>query len=334
MNVVTGASGFIGSHLVDRLIARGEPVAACVLPGSDLRWLEGKPVELRPVDLVSGEGVREAIADASVLYHLAGLTGLATEEQFRRVNTEASARLGQAALDAAPGLRRFVYVSSTIGLGPSPAGGALAEDCVPRPITTYGQSKQAAEQALRAIDGLPLAIVRPPSVYGPRDPTLLPLFRMVESGVFVIVGTGQQRISTIFVDDLVKGLIAVGEGPHAGVFHFAGEALNWFQISDLLAEVMGARPVRVRVPGWLAYSVAATIEVVGSSIGRPSSITRRKIREMLAPGWVCSAERARELLGFTPTTPHAEGYQRTVDWYVEVGWLAPRAGRRPRPVPS
>jgi len=176
--IVTGATGFIGSHLAARLVREGAEVVCLVRPTSSLRWLEGLDVETRVAPLEDAQALERAVADAELVVHAAGLTRARSVAAYMAANAENTRRLLGAMGD---GVRRLVYVSSLAAVGPNPSAEPLDESAEPRPLGGYGASKLAAEQAVREHAGrVETCIVRPPSVYGPRDPNFVSLFRTAQ----------------------------------------------------------------------------------------------------------------------------------------------------------
>lgn len=251
MILVTGGSGFIGSHLLDRLAAERLPVRALVRRAAPL----AVGVESVRGDLASGEGLAEAVRGAEIVIHLAGATKALTAEGYYSGNVRATENLVRAA--AAAGPIRFVYVSSLAACGPSPEGCAIDEEHEPRPISHYGKSKLEAERLVRGT--FPDAIVvRPPVVYGPRDTGVLPLLKSVSSGIILEIAGGERWISMIYVQDLIEGLITAAHSPHAaGRTYFMSHPnpVSWQELGTTAARVMGREPRTVRVPAFLAYGV-------------------------------------------------------------------------------
>ncbi|MHC5078152.1 MAG: NAD-dependent epimerase/dehydratase family protein [Planctomycetota bacterium] len=323
LHLVTGATGFIGSHVVDHLLARGARVAACVRPTSNLRWLLGKAVERRTLELEREEGLREAVEDVEVLVHVAGVTRSAGAEAFQKGNCEATLRLARTAQEHAPNLKRFVYVSSLAAAGPAVPGRPVTEEDEPHPVSAYGESKRDAESGLKALGSLPLVIVRPPLVYGPRDTNFLSLFKIASRRLLPVVGQGVQRLSFIFADDLAEGILAACEsakGP-GRTFFLTGASADWREAGAALHEALGVRTVRISLPECLVKAVGEVFEWRARMTGVPSVINRRKVREMLEPAWTCSGELAERDLGFRAKTSLGEGFRKTAEWYRRAGWL-------------
>jgi len=247
--LVTGATGFIGSHLVERLALEGARLRCLVRRTSRL---EGLPpgVELAYADLAAGEGLEEAVRGARLVFHLAGVTKALSAESYYRGNALATAKLAAA---LACSEARLVHVSSLAAVGPSPDGSPLNEDAEPRPVSHYGRSKLEAERAVRdsaaASRGV---IVRPPVVYGPRDTDVLELLRMAARGWMPVVGDPEARFSVIYVGDLVEGLLAAAACEQAaGRTYFLAYpvAVSWEQFARVAGSHLGRRPRLVRIGG-------------------------------------------------------------------------------------
>lgn len=325
MHVVTGASGFVGSHVVDALLERGEQVVAAVRPGDDLRWLAGKPVRIAPIDVTTGEGLAEALRDATVIYHLAGATGCAPLSAFQAVNVEGTARVVAAARRIGPRLQRFIFVSSAMAGGPTLDGRPRVEGDTPAPVSPYGRSKLAAEAALADASDLPWVIVRPSAIYGPRDRSCLGLFRLAQLGVVPIIGA---RRATSFVDvsDVARGMLAAAAHPAAihRTYHLTAPPVEHREIGQALGAALGVCTVDVLIPATLLRWVAEAMELHHRLTGAPAFLNRRKVTEMLDHGWSCSGERAARELGFRPNLDLTAGFAITAEAYRREGWIASR----------
>ncbi len=209
MILVTGGTGFIGSHLVERLAAQRRAVRCLVRPSSNLRDFPAG-IELAQGDLESGAGLADALHAVDTVIHLAGVTKARSPADYDRGNAAATAQLVGAA--ASSGIHRFVHVSSLAAAGPSSSNGPLSEEDAPRPVSHYGRSKLAGEQFVRQS---PLAdravIVRPPVVYGPRDRDVYQMIRTVAGGWMLQIGSVRRYFSLVYVGDLVDGLIAAAD---------------------------------------------------------------------------------------------------------------------------
>ena len=317
MTLVTGAAGFIGSHLVETLLARGEPVRVLVRPSSSRRFLP--PAEIVSGDLATGAGVPEALEGVDTVFHVAGVTKALRREEYYRGNVQASEKLARAAAGKAI---RFVHVSSLAAIGPSP-GAPVTEDSEPRPVTHYGRSKLEAEQAVRAAKP-DAVIVRPPVVYGARDTGVLQVLRPLSRGRALEIAGGDRWFSAIYVKDLVEGLLAAANSPvAAGRAYFLShrDPVSWDGLAAAAATIMGRRVRTLRVPTTAAFAVGLLAETWSRLTGRPGILSREKIREALCPSWTCDAQRAAAELAFEARTPLQDGLAETLAWYKEAGWL-------------
>ena len=321
MILVTGGAGFIGGHLVERLVVQGRPVRCVLRRRSPAGRLPVSAVEVAYGDLVSGAGLPEAMRGVETVIHLAGVTKARTPSGYYAGNAGATANL----LRASGGVRRIVHVSSLAAAGPSGRDRALAEDAEPAPVSHYGRSKLAGEEAVRQS---PLAdrtvIVRPPVVYGPRDRDVYQVMRAVAGGWMMRIGSAARRFSLIYVGDLVDGLIAAADRAGAGgkIFYLAHPSpVSWEEFGAAAARLMQRSVRTVTVPERAAYALGLLAECWARISGKPGILSRDKIAEACCAGWVCDPGRASRELGFRASTGLEDGLRRTLDWYKEAGWL-------------
>jgi dihydroflavonol-4-reductase len=318
--LVTGGTGFIGSHLLDRLADAGEPVRALVRPkAARPKTALPRGVEAVSGDLVTGQGLSEAARGADTIIHIAGVLKALTPEDYYRGNVRATENLARAAGQGT----RFIHVSSLAVCGPCPADGSLNEDSDTRPLTHYGKSKLEAERILRSL--LPQAvIVRPPVVYGPRDTGVYPLLKSISRGVAVQIAGGERWLSFIYVRDLVDGILAASTSPRAlGRTYFLSHAqpVNWSHLRETAARVMRRKPLVLRVPVSAAYGIGFLAERWSALTRRPGMVSREKIGEAICARWVCDTRRAATELGFEAKTSLDTGLAETLAWYKEAGWV-------------
>jgi nucleoside-diphosphate-sugar epimerase len=319
MVLVTGGTGFIGTHLLERLAASGVAVRALVRRGRVSRTLPAG-VETVSGDLASGVGVEEAMAGADTVIHLAGATKALRTADYYTGNVEATRRLVR--LLPANGTR-LVHVSSLAAVGPADDGVPITEDAEPHPLTHYGKSKLEAERLVR--DLVPDAvIVRPPVVYGPRDTDVFQLLRSISRGVVIEIAGGPRWFSAIYVKDLVEGLLAAAHSPNAnGRTYFLAHAkpVTWEELGSVAAAIMRRTPRTVKIPFAMAYAVGALAEVLAALTGRPGIVSREKVLEARCAAWTCDTSRACRELGFVAPTGLETGMAATLAWYKEAGWL-------------
>jgi dihydroflavonol-4-reductase len=324
-SLVTGASGFIGSHLVELLVARGHMVRCLVRRTSDLSWLKGLPVEYIYGDLFDPAILRQAVTDADYVYHCAGLTKAKKKEEYYRANRLGTKNLLDAALASGRRLARFVLISSQTAAGPSPGKNSVNEEAPPRPITTYGKSKLMAEQeCLKVADRLPVTIVRPPAVYGPRDKDIFEFFNTMSKGLQPMVGLHEKYVSLIHAQDLVRGIMMAGESLKAiGKTYFvtSPHIYGWKEVGDITRDALGRRSLRVKIPEFGVYVIAAFAELFALFSRKPALINFEKARDMVQDYWTCDGSKAKQDLGFAAEIPLERGIRETVEWYRAAGWL-------------
>ena len=320
MILVTGGTGFIGTHLLDTLAAQGQSVRALVRPTGVPRVLPAG-VETIYGDLASGAGLAEALSGADVVIHLAGVTKALHQRDYYRGNVGATDQLVRAM--AGRGIR-LVHVSSLAAIGPTTPGAPLAEDAEPHPLTHYGKSKLLAERVVREL-APDAVIVRPPVVYGPRDTDVFPLLKSISMGLMLEIAGGERWFSAIYVKDLVEGLLAAARAPRAaGRTYFLAHAqpVSWRRLGTTAARIMARRTPRVgRVPFAVAYAAGAYAELWARLCGKPGIVSREKIAEARCLAWTCDTARAAEELGFVAPTSLHDGLAATLAWYKEAGWL-------------
>jgi nucleoside-diphosphate-sugar epimerase len=325
--LVTGGSGFLGSHIVEQLSRAGRPVRALVRKSSDTRFLR----TLAGVELVEGAvddaaSVRRAAAGVTSIVHAAGLVKARSAEEFMRVNRGGTEQLLDAALEHKATLRRFVLVSSLAALRPSDASGTpVPEDAEPRPVTDYGKSKLAAERAALARKGeLSLVILRPPAIYGPRDREILAFFKSIKLGVLPLLGSTQNRLSMIYGSDCAAACIAAVDRdvPSGSAYHVDDGSVHTLEELIMLAEAALGKKARFRfhLPRKLVETAALGAEIYGRATNRAVMLTRDKLNELFEQ-WVCDGTRARRELGWQPQVSFEEGVRRTIASYREAGWL-------------
>lgn len=326
---VTGGTGFVGSHLVEELQRRGYTEIRCLVR-AEPRWLEGLAVEFVRGDLFDAEALREGVRGVDRVFHVAGLTRAPDEAALRRANVEGTLNLVAAVREAAPEVERVLVTSSLAAVGPSPEEGGrprpLTESDPLRPISRYGRSKAEMERRLGAEAGaLPLTIVRPPVVYGPREADIYTLIATAaRRRLFPIVGEGRQpQLSLVHVRDLVRGMAEAAEAPEAaGQAYFLSSEVgySWEEVRCAVVEALGRGVLRLNLPRALVTPVGVAAELAGRVLGAYPPLNREKTREAKHT-WLCSVEKAQREIGYRPAVGLEEGMAETVAWYRDEGWL-------------
>jgi dihydroflavonol-4-reductase len=319
--LVTGGTGFIGSHLVERLLGRGAEVLALVRNPGRLRFLEGLDVRLLAGDLFS---IPPLPSDLDCVIHLAGQTKALKPADYYTVNELGTASLLES-LRRQGSRAKVVLLSSLSACGPSAEGAARTENDPPAPVTPYGISKLRGEEAaLERKTERPVVILRVGPVYGPRDSDFLPLFRIVKRGILPLIGRRRRPMSHCYVKDLVRALdlaarTDIGSGE---IFNVADPVPCGFEdIGRAAARALGIRVRRIVVPLPLVYAAALASEGASALRKRAGIISRDKYREYKQAGWVVDTRKIRERLSFQTAYDLEAGIAETIRWCLDNGRL-------------
>lgn len=320
---VSGGTGFIGSHLVDALLARFPDSPPRCLIRSDERWLKDKPIEPVRGDLFDEDAILNGLRGCDTLFHLAAILKAPTQAALDRVNVDATERIFRLAQQA--GIQRVIILSSLAASGPSQDRPRTEAD-TPDPTSMYGISKWAMEKRIHDIapDSLPVTLIRPPVVYGPREDQVYTWFQMVNRGICPIVGRGESpKLSMVHVSDLVDGTLAAADADRAGVstyFLSGPEIANWNRIRDLTLTILDRKAVTLYVPPAWVRRLAAATETAAGWFDHYPVFNREKADEMILE-WTCSSDLARKELGYAPRYTLENGFTETLQWYREKKWL-------------
>jgi nucleoside-diphosphate-sugar epimerase len=323
--LVTGATGFIGSHLVEALVRQGAQVKCLVRNKNRLGWVRNSPVEYVVGDCREKTSLVQAVQDVDWVFHLAGATTAVSEKTYFEVNGLGTENLVYACIKNNPGLKKFIYLSSQAAAGPNRSGGGKKESDPCEPVSPYGKSKLLGEElALARAGELPLVILRPCAVYGPRDKGFYTLFKSLSRHIKPCLSDHNQQISMCYVEDLVRAILLAGETQtESGEIFFLADGHDYRmeEIGEIFAQAMEINALNLRLPGQLLFCMAFLAECVAKVTGKPSLISRGKVKEMLCRNWLCNIEKARAILGFTPLIALAQGAALTVAWYKKENWL-------------
>ena len=334
--LITGASGFVGSNLARRLTSAGWQVRCLVRPTSRTASLSTLGAELVAGSLADVASLQTAIAGVDIVFHLAGRVAAYRRDEFVRDNVEGT-RAVAAAVAAQPSPPTLLFVSSLAAGGPGTIEHPRHENQSDRPVSAYGRSKLAAEAAAieAAAGAAPVSIVRPPMVFGQGDRASLALFRSVKYMPFHLVpGLRRFPLSLVHVADLCAALELVAQhgeratpadaDPQSGGGRYyvaADRPVTYGELGRLAGRACGRLVAPVPAPRPLFWVAGAVGEVVGRVRRRPAILNFDKVRESMAPGWVCSDDKIRTALGYAPGAPLEDRLAETVNWYRAHGWL-------------
>ncbi|MDR2733685.1 MAG: NAD-dependent epimerase/dehydratase family protein [Spirochaetota bacterium] len=324
--LVTGSSGFVGSHLAEELVRQNCTVRVILRGGARFApWLKDLPLECAEAEYTNPESLQRALRGVDIVFHAGGVTKALTPNGYIDGNVLPTKALLEAA-SVEKNIRRFVLVSSLAVMSPaSGLGEPVREDDVPRPVEAYGRSKLIAELVARAYsDRVPITIIRPPAVYGPRDRDFLKVFALIQKHVNPYYGNAKKYTSIIHARDLVDGMIRAALSPQAAgraYFLCNDEPLSWRELQTAMKTAMQRRALDLYLPGCTPTLAAWCAEPISKLTKKPSIINREKARLGRPRYWIASNERARAELGFDPKISLIDGLAETYRWYTENGWL-------------
>lgn len=328
--LITGASGFIGSFIVEEALQRGMEVWAAVRKSSSREWLQDDRIHFIELNLSSEDDMKSQLKDHVFDYvvHAAGVTKCLKKEQFYQVNTEGTRHLVHALLSLQMPIKRFVYLSSLSIFGAIREQLPylpIREDDEPQPNTEYGKSKLAAEDILETVtDKLPCVILRPTGVYGPREKDYFLMVKSIQSHTDFSVGFKRQDITFVYVKDVVQAVFLVMERGKSGRCYFLsdGQVYQSSTFSDLIIHELG-NPwcLRVKAPIWVLRVVTFFGEQVGRITGKISALNNDKYHILKQRNWQCDIQPAIDELGYQPQYQLERGVKETVAWYKEKGWI-------------
>jgi nucleoside-diphosphate-sugar epimerase len=322
--LVTGSTGFVGSHLVDQLLERGHEVSALVRSPARAASLGARGVRLITGDLASTDAIADAVQGQDVVFHVAALTGARNEAEFLAANRDGTAQMVSAAVRA--GVPRFVHISSAASGGPAEHGvprNGLEE--VDAPVTMYGRSKLAAELVVRAAP-LDWTILRPPAVYGPRDTTnFLDVFRTAKRlGIGPVFGDGSQELSLVHVSDLADAAIVAGEHPAApGKVYYVNhpEVVTSRQLVTAIGREVGREVRIVTLPHWVTRNALRATGAWARLFNTKTILHADKVHEFVQPAWTGDPSRFMADTGWQPHYDMSSGLRDTAEWYRREGLL-------------
>ena len=326
--LITGASGFIGSFIVEESLRRGFETWAAVRKSSSRQYLQDERIRLIDLNLSDKSQLVEQLRGLSFDYvvHAAGVTKCLDKRDFHRINTEGTRHLCEALLELKMPLKRFVFVSSLSVFGAireQMPYEEIRETDTPQPNTAYGRSKLEAERYLETTS-LPYVILRPTGVYGPRERDYFMMAKSIQQHSDFAVGYQRQDITFVYVSDVVQAVFLALEKGQTGRKYFLsdGEVYQSSTFSDLIHEELG-RPwwIRVTAPIWLLRIITFCGEYVARLTGKVTALNNDKYNILRQRNWRCDIEPAIRELGYQPTVKLAEGVRRAVKWYRENGWL-------------
>ena len=323
--MLTGASGFVGSHILDSLRARGLTTVLLLRPTSNKQFLASHlpDVELRPGSIGDPDSLRQAMAGITHVIHCAGATRASRVSGFYEVNQGGTCNVVSAVNGQEGQVQRMVHISSLAAAGPALRDTPAREGDPPHPVSEYGKSKLAGELEVRNHCRAEHVILRPPAVYGPRDAEFLRLFQAVKHHLLP-KPSGAQALSLVFVKDLAEAVVTCLTHPAAAgktYFVSAREVVTARRMAEEVADQMSVWTLPLPVPTAVFWLMCMGGEVTARLTGKPSVLSLQKFAELRAPGWVCDPTRLERETGCACLTTLMPGVAQTLTWYRQHHWL-------------
>lgn len=325
--LITGASGFIGSFLVEKALSAGLETHAGIRASSSKKWLQDERIHFRLLDFERPELIATLLKKENYDYiiHCAGITKAATKEQYYKVNFQYVKILANAISTQKNSLKKFIFISSLAAFGPGDfqPNGKISRQCHPSPITAYGKSKLAAERFLKTLPNIPWLIIRPTIVYGPRERELLRIFKLINLHLEILAGPTDQLLSFIYVKDLVELIFKALWSDKFQTAYFAsdGAAYRTSVFYQYIKNELNRKTLSLRLNIYFLRLLTFFSECLGHLSGQYSILNKEKLKEMTVQSWDCDTSFMQEELDFRPTYTLKEGLEETVDWYKAHQWI-------------
>jgi len=318
---ITGANGFVGSGLIRHFQSSGHQVIAIIRKNADAGLMPD--CEIHRLDYSNQNDLLQALAGVDVLIHNAGMTKALSYTQMYNANVQLT-RIILKTCEQVSNLKQFIQISSQAASRPSKLGEAITEEAPSAPVTWYGKSKQRAERVVRESSPVPYTIIRPCSIYGPGDKDFLQLVKLAAKGMNLRLGTKVRQLNMIHVCELatlIELCFLNDKAFNQTFFASDGEVYTQDQIPRLMAKALNVKQIDITVHESLARLASLGGEIWGRITQRPVVLNREKIKEFMADSWLCSIEKARNLLGYNPQPNLEKSIKETIQWYKEASWL-------------
>ncbi len=323
--LITGASGFLGYHLIQTAIKADFEVFAAVRKNSNIEHLSEFPLKYLYLNYEDPEQMSRLIAENKIDYiiHSAGVTKAIRQEVYDQVNADYTINLAKAAENSGGICKKIVFISSLAAVGPLNDGHQIiTEKTLPQPVTAYGRSKLLAENQLASIS-IPTTILRPTAIYGPRDKDIFIMLKTISNGMDPYIGKIVQQLSFVHANDVALAAVQSLKIKNAlGIYHITdGNSYNRYEFADIAKSILNRKTFRFHLPMPLVKSLAFFLEKVNGWLNKPSVINREKLHELAAINWVCDINKANKDLNFIPKYNLQTGLEDTISWYKKNKWL-------------
>jgi nucleoside-diphosphate-sugar epimerase len=328
--LITGASGFIGSSLVDAALQRGYQVIAGIRKSSNKQYLSDERIKFIELDFTDAKKLVQQLRDFTeengkidYVIHNAGITKAKKIQDYFTVNFQYTKNLADAFVNAGLGPEKFVYMSSLAAYGPGATQDPIRCTDEPKPVTSYGKSKLESENYLRSLKDFPYIIVRPTAVYGPRDKDIFILIRMLNRNFEPYIGFGKQILSFVHVKDLARAIFLALESPHKRKEYFVsdGSFYDSRMFNATAKKFLKKKTLAVTIPTFVVKPIAYTTETLAALFGTIATINRERLKEFEARNWSVDITPLQNETGYRAEYNLESGLKDTIEWYKAKGWL-------------
>jgi len=328
--LITGASGFIGSSLVEEALKRGYEVYAGVRSTSSKKYLDDNRIKFFEIDFTNSEKLEQNLDEFrkqhgrfDYVIHNAGITKAKKVTDYFTVNAQYTKHLADALINKGMIPEKFVYMSSLAAIGPGLTEFPIKHTDEPKPVTSYGRSKLESENYLRSLAGFPYIIIRPTAVYGPRDKDIFILLKMLNQRFEPYIGFGRQILSFVHVKDLARAIFLALESPHKQRTYFISDGSSYDSrtFNSIAKKYLGKKTISVTIPISVVRPIAFTTETISALFGNTAILNRERVREFEARNWAVDIQPLREDTGFKAEYDLENGMKETIAWYKANGWL-------------
>jgi nucleoside-diphosphate-sugar epimerase len=323
--LITGASGFLGFHIINAAFDANLDVYAAIRPNSNVKHLAHLPINYIQLDYKDIDAMAREIEDRNFTYiiHAAGITKSVSEQAYDVVNNRFTTNLALAAAQNINSIKKFVFVSSLAACGPlKTIDGYIKEDIVPRPVTAYGRSKLNAENNISKLN-LPVIILRPTAIYGPREKDIFIITSTINKGWDFYIGKNDQKLSFVHGKDVgdiaVKCLLKQGA---TGIYNITdGKDYTRYDYANIVKQVLNKKAIQLHLPETLVRVGLFGVEQINKIMKKAAPVSREKLQELLATNWGCDITKANTELNFSPNFNLKEGLEETIKWYRQNKWI-------------
>ena len=324
--LITGASGFVGYHLIEAALANGLEVFAAVRKSSNVTHLQHLPIQFTYPDFSNISALQKELEEKrySYIIHAAGTTKAKTQEEYNEVNADNTFHLFKAAELTNGFIKKIVFLSSLAAIGPlNSINARITEATMPSPITAYGRSKLLAEQKVASLN-IPLIILRPTAVYGPREKDIFIFFKTLNSGFEPYIGKTPQELSFVYVKDLAQLSLNAIFAPDfiKQAYNITdGHSYSRYDLANLSKPLLYKKTLKVHLPLGVVKIIASVLEKTYVLFNQTPALNKEKLSELTAINWTCNIEKAQKELNFSPVYDLKKGLSETFEWYKQEKWL-------------